>query len=94
MERTRTKRSSRRISCYIGEAIKGDETGHGADEEYSLQRIDDHILFVSWIEKDGVGVSQVLNFRDNKINVFLKFGEQVIPLSGSIEEQRQATTTG
>ncbi|MGC3978340.1 MAG: phenolic acid decarboxylase [Paludibacteraceae bacterium] len=66
--------------------IKGDEKGRESDETYYMHRLDNHSLFVTWIEADGLGVSQVINLKDKTINCFLKIDKEVVPLSGTIRE--------
>lgn len=66
--------------------LKGDEKGKEADETYYTQRLNNYTLFISWIEQDGLGVSQVINLKDNTINCFLKIDKEIIPLNGTIRE--------
>jgi hypothetical protein len=66
--------------------VKGDEIGKEADEIYFSHRLSKQSLFISWIEKDGLGVSQVLNFKNKTVNTFLKIGKELIPLSGTLRE--------
>ena len=66
--------------------VKGDEKGKKADETYSKQRLNNHTLFISWVEQDGLGVSQVVNLKDNTVNTFLRIDKEIIPLTGTIRE--------
>ncbi|RNL92303.1 hypothetical protein ED312_03695 [Sinomicrobium pectinilyticum] len=66
--------------------VKGDEKGKEADETYSEQRLNNHTLFISWVEQDGLGVSQVVNLKDNTVNTFLRIDKEIIPLTGTIRE--------
>lgn len=66
--------------------VEGDEKGKEADETYKTQRLNNHTLFVSWVEADGLGVSQVINLKDYKINCYLKIDKEIIPLNGTIKE--------
>lgn len=65
---------------------KGDELGQEADEIYFTHRLSNHTLFISWIESNGLGVSQVLNLKENVVDCFLKIDKEVISLSGKIQE--------
>ena len=67
-------------------AIKGEEAGREDDETYTIQQLSSTTYFIAWIEKDGLGVSQVLNLKDKKINAFLKIDKEIIPLTGSARE--------
>lgn len=64
--------------------IAGDEKGKEADETYVEQRLNGHTFFISWVEADGLGVSQVVNLKDLKVNCYLKIEKDIIPLSGTI----------
>lgn len=64
--------------------MKGDEKGKEADETYVTQKLNDYTYFVSWVEADGLGVSQVVNLKDNVVHCYLKIEKDIIPLSGSI----------
>ncbi|MCX2680071.1 MoaF N-terminal domain-containing protein [Galbibacter sp. EGI 63066] len=66
--------------------IKGDEKGKEADETYSTQRLNNYTFFISWVEQDGLGVSEVINLKDNTVNCFLKIDKEIIPLIGKIRE--------
>lgn len=66
--------------------VKGDEKGKEADETYYAHRLDNHSLFITWIEADGLGVSQVVNLKDKTVKCFLKIDKEVIPLSGTLQE--------
>ncbi|RBQ30633.1 hypothetical protein CRU92_11470 [Arcobacter sp. FW59] len=65
-------------------AIKGEETGRESDEAYKMQKLGENVYFVSWVEADGLGVSIVLNLKENKVNAFLKIDREIIPLSGTV----------
>lgn len=67
-------------------AIKGEEEGREDDETYSLQQLSSTTYFIAWIEKDGLGVSQIINLKDKKINSFLKIDKEIISLTGSMKE--------
>ena len=66
--------------------LKGDEKGAKANETYATQQLNDHTFFVSWIEENGLGVSQVLNLKKNTVNTFLKIDKEIITLTGTIQE--------
>lgn len=66
--------------------IKGDDKGNEANENYHTFRLNNSTLFISWVEKDGLGVSQVLNLEDKSVKTFLKIDKEIIPLTGTIRE--------
>lgn len=67
-------------------AIKGEEIGRESDETYVLQQLNPYTFFLSWIEKDGLGASVVLNLKEKKINAFLKIDAEIVSLSGIVTE--------
>ncbi|WP_158837900.1 MoaF-related domain-containing protein [Polaribacter sp. L3A8] len=69
--------------------IKGEEKDREEDENYSKQRLNNYTLFLSWIEKDGLGVSQVVNLKKNSVNTFLTIQKEIIPISGTIRELKK-----
>lgn len=66
--------------------IKGDENGKEADETYAVQRLNNQSFFISWVEADGLGVSQVINFEEKTVHCYLKIDKEIIPLLGTIRE--------
>ncbi len=66
--------------------IKGDELGQEADETYFTHRLNSYSFFISWVEANDIGVSQVINLNENVVNCFLKIDKEVISLSGTIKE--------
>lgn len=66
--------------------VKGAENGKEAVETYSTQRLNNDSLFISWVEQDGTGVSQVINLKNYTIACFLKIDKETLPLSGTIRE--------
>ncbi|RBQ27767.1 phenolic acid decarboxylase [Arcobacter sp. CECT 9188] len=65
-------------------AIKGEETGRESDEAYKIQKLDENVYFVSWVEADGLSANIVLNLKEKKVNTFLKIDREIIPLSGIV----------
>lgn len=41
------------------------------DEKMNYKCVGDSLFFINWIEKDGVTVSQVVDFKHEKVTVFL-----------------------
>ena len=50
-------------STLYWEAVQGSEKGVTANEDYKLHRVDNHKIFISWGEENGLSVSQVLDFE-------------------------------
>ncbi len=42
------------------------------------------ILFIAWVEADGLGVSQVLDLKTNKVYSYLKIDQELVALEGMI----------
>jgi phenolic acid decarboxylase len=66
--------------------IQGEEKGKEATETYATQRLNNNTLFISWIEKEGLGVSQVINLKEKSIHTFLKIDRKIVTLSGTIRQ--------
>lgn len=64
--------------------IEGEEKGKSALEKYALQQLQPNQYFVSWVEKDGLGVSQVLNLNNKQVSTFLKIDKEIISLQGKL----------
>lgn len=58
-------------------AISGDETGTKENETYVAEWIEQQMLFITWGESNGIGVSQVLDFREGKVHNHLLRGRDV-----------------
>lgn len=59
------------------EAMSGDEKGHKAEETYKMDRLDDQTIFITWGEENGIGVSQVLDFKKGIVYNHLLRGRQI-----------------
>lgn len=66
------------------QCVQGDEQGKAADENYAVHQLNDTTFFITWVEQDGTGVSQVADFTQNKVECFLYIGKDIIPLSGTL----------
>ncbi|MBM3177714.1 MAG: hypothetical protein FJZ78_06870 [Bacteroidetes bacterium] len=49
------------------EAMAGDEKGAFERETYFMEAIGDQKVFITWDEANGIGVSQVLDFKQGKV---------------------------
>lgn len=58
------------------EAVTGDEQGVQARETYVAEQVAPHMLFITWGEENGVGVSQLLDFERGKVHNHLLHGRQ------------------
>jgi len=66
------------------EAMTGDEKGIRAEETYVIEPISDATLFISWGEENGVGVSQLLDFKNGQVHNHLIKGRKTSLSSGKI----------
>ena len=66
------------------EAISGDETGVKEKETYKLHVLDDQTVFITWGEANGIGVSQVLDFKKGIVYNHLLRGRDVDIMTGEI----------
>lgn len=65
--------------------IKGPYKGQEADETYTVEALDSNIFFISWVEKDGIVVSQVANLEKKQIKSFMVIEKKIIPLLGTLK---------
>ena len=66
------------------EAVAGDEKGVEEEETYKLHRLDNNTIFITWGEANGIGVSQVLDFKEGKVYNHLLRGRDVSIGTGEI----------
>ena len=45
------------------ERISGNDVGKGDTEDYVITQLDPEKILITWIEADGLGLSNVLNFK-------------------------------
>ncbi len=67
------------------EAIAGDETGTKENETYVAEWIDPEKLYISWVEANGIGVSQILDFSKGNVHNHLLQGREVSVSMGDIQ---------
>ncbi len=66
------------------EAMAGDEKGVKANETYVAEWLSPQMLFITWGEENGIGVSQVLDFKQGKVHNHLLRGREASMGEGSI----------
>ncbi len=66
--------------------IEGEYKGQEATENYKIQKLSKHRFFVSWVEKDGISVSQVVNLKNKNINTFMVVDKEIYTMNGTLKE--------
>ena len=66
------------------EAITGDEKGVQEEETYKMEYLDHQTIFITWGEANGIGVSQVLDFKNGVVHNHLLRGREVSIGKGKI----------
>lgn len=66
-------------------AVAGDEIGAYEDEIYFSEWVGDHLLFITWGEANGIGVSQILDLEKGKVYNHLLRGREVSAGYGEIQ---------
>ncbi|HSI28751.1 MAG: MoaF C-terminal domain-containing protein [Methylophilus sp.] len=70
------------------ECIKGPEKGaHGIEKPERIQ-VADKIYFISWVEKTGIQVSQVINLNSLKVYSTIIDGKERYVLTGDIVREK------
>lgn len=71
------------------EAMSGEEKGTKEEETYEIEVIRDNILFITWGEANGIGVSQILDFDRGIVHNHLLRGRDISIGQGNIELLRK-----
>lgn len=66
------------------EAMSGDEKGIREDEKYKIESVGQQKLFITWGEANGIGVSQVLDFKKGIVHNHLLRGRDISIGKGKI----------
>jgi phenolic acid decarboxylase len=70
------------------ECIKGPEKGAQGIEEPERFKVADKIYFVSWVEKTGIQVSQVINLNTLKVYSTIIDGKERYVVTGNIVREK------
>ena len=57
--------------------LRGDTPGKGDDEDYVYSLLSDDLGLITWIEADGLGLSNVLNFAEATVTTHANMGRTV-----------------
>ncbi|HSH85660.1 MAG: MoaF C-terminal domain-containing protein [Methylophilus sp.] len=68
--------------------IQGPEKGANGIEKPERFKVADNIYFVSWVEKTGINVSQVINLNTRKVHATIIDGKQRYVISGDIVREK------
>lgn len=69
--------------------IEGEEKGKEETDKYKKQNLGNNSVFVTWIEADGIGVSQILNFTNGDVSSFLKIDKEIVLGNGKIAKKQK-----
>lgn len=67
------------------EAMAGDEQGTNEEETYKIEVVSPGLLFITWGEANGIGVSQVLDFNEGVVYNHLSRGRDITIGQGEIK---------
>jgi hypothetical protein len=74
------------------EALSGPSAGRTGREEIDAVEVAPDVYFVSWLEKDGTSVSNVLDLKAMRVKAFVTYdtgsGRQRLFDEGTVEEER------
>jgi hypothetical protein len=68
--------------------IQGPEKGANGIEKPDRLKVEDKIYFVSWVEKTGIHVSQVINLNTRKAHSTIIDGKERYVVSGDIVREK------
>ncbi len=72
-------KSEKRL-CWTREA--GDNAGQSDEETYVFDVLSPEIILLTWVEADGLGLSNVLNLRDGTLITHANHGREVFQNKG------------
>ena len=64
--------------------IEGEGNGTGDEEDYVISELDGGKLLITWIEADGLGLSNVLDFKENTVLTHGNNGRKVWKHTGKL----------
>jgi len=67
--------------------VEGDEAGREATEQVTRLVVSDDVHLLSWVEADGLVVTQALNYAAASVHCVLVAGAERIVLQGSITRE-------
>jgi len=70
------------------ECIEGSEKGAKGEEHPDRFKVADKIYFATWVEKTGIVVTQVLNFKSNTVHSTIVEGKDRYVLVGKINREK------
>ncbi len=62
--------------------VAGDNAGQSDEERYVFDVLSPEIILLTWIEVDGLGLSNVLNLRDGTLITHANHGREVFQNKG------------
>ena len=71
---------------------EGENVGQGDEERYVYSRLSDDTILVTWIEADGLGLSNVLRFSDMTVTTHANMGRDVFENCGNLRHLRSAVS--
>ena len=66
--------------------LKGPDEGKGATETYVQSQLSEETTLVTWVEADGLGLSNALNFTDMTVTTHANMGREVFVNTGVLVE--------
>lgn len=67
--------------------VEGDEAGREATEQVTRLVVSDDVHLLSWVEADGLVVTQAVNYATASVHCVLVAGAERIVLQGSITRE-------
>ena len=72
----------------LWECIKGDEVGAKGEETPQRFKVSKHVFYATWVEKTGVQVSQVVDFKGMKVYSTIIAGKDRYVLEGAVVREK------
>jgi phenolic acid decarboxylase len=70
------------------ECIKGSEVGAKGEETPQRFKVSKHVFYATWVEKTGIQVSQVIDFKGMKVYSTIVDGKDRYVLEGAVVREK------
>lgn len=70
------------------ECIEGSEKGAKGEEIPQIFRVNSKVFFATWVEKTGISISQVIDFKNMKVYLTIIDGKERYVLEGKVVREK------
>ena len=59
------------------QCVFGEEKGRQETDRFHQKELEGNTLFITWAEADGIGVSQIIDFKNNTVKSYLLIDKKI-----------------